>query len=173
MSNVQFLMAEDGTPAFAVLPYAEYLTLKQSLPGQQLPTQSLLSADGTRILLPNGGPGAYLDLFEFANYVNSRQIPHMAINQRAQALEKFPKEQLENTLDPLIRQSFLPKDSPYKNTMQATAAVVDALVESGLFIRVKQSYPYFFRPVNAIACQQEAIENFLNRPLQAATPTTA
>jgi|SRR5471030_632091 len=162
MSNVQFLIGKDGDPQFAVLPYGEYLALQKALPGEQLATHtaSLLSADKTRILLPHGGPNAYLDLVQFADYVARHGVMNMAINQRAQALDKFPREQL-NTLDPLIRHHFLPQGSPYKNTMQATTAVVDALVESGLFVRVKQSYPSFFRPVNAIASCEAAIKQFL------------
>jgi hypothetical protein len=159
---VQFLLGQDGQPQFAVLPYQEYIRFKESLPEANLVlhSASLLSADKTRILLPNGGPGAYIDLIQLVHYFNKFGIIDMAINMRAQTLEKFPNDQ-KNTLDPLIRCRFLPLDSPYKNTMQATTAVVDALVESGLFSRIKKLYPYFFRPVNAIAPCEAGFKQFI------------
>ena len=78
---------------------------------------------------------------------------------RAQAYDKFPSNQLD-TLDPLIRREFLPANSPYQNTMQATTEVVDALVESGLFIRTKKHFEGFYRPVKALDVCHEAMNAF-------------
>lgn len=159
----QFLLDSTGKPQFAVLPYDTYVALVKAagetfLLGSQ---ESLLSPDRTKIKLPHGGPGAYLDLVAFAHYWNKRGWRDMAINQRAQSLEKFPTDQ-ENTLDPFIRRHFLPGNSPYKNTMQAVAAVVDALVESGLFTRIKKRYPFFYRPVNAIESRADSFKQYLS-----------
>jgi len=73
----------------------------------------------------------------------------MAVNQRAQSLDKFPQDQWD-TLDPFVRRHFLLPSSPYRNTMQVTTEVVDALVDTGMFKRIKKKYPYFYRPVNAL-----------------------
>lgn len=149
-TKVQFLLDQNGHPTFAVIPYEDYKQIEGALESSFPKSPSLLSLDGTKISLPYGGPGTYLDLVQFVDFWDRRGILDMAVNQRAQTLDKFPPNQA-NTLDPIIRRIFLPAGSPYKNTMQATSDVVDALVETGLFKKVKRSYEgVFYRPVNAI-----------------------
>jgi hypothetical protein len=146
----QFISDKDGKPQFAVLPYSDYLSLiNASSDVIQVPLPGLISADRTKITLPNGGPGAHIDLIRLADYFDRRGTCDLAVNQRAQALEKFPSNQ-SDTLDPFVRRHFLAKGSPYRNTMQVTTEVVDALVDTGMFRRIKKSYPYFYRPVNAL-----------------------
>lgn len=161
-SNVQFILDQNEAPVFAVLPFAEYTRLigNQNNPEEALGSPSLLSADRRFIRLPHGGPGAKLDVLAFVKWLEKRSIINMAVNQRAQTLDKFPHDQM-STLDPVIRTWFLPEGSPYKNTMQATTDVVDALVETGMFTRTKQVYEYFYRPVNAIEVNWEKATEFL------------
>lgn len=153
----QFISDKDGKPQFAVLPYNDYLSLVDaSSDVMQVARPGLISADRTKITLPNGGPGAYIDLVRLADYFDRRGTcdlginqMDMAVNQRAQSLEKFPSDQ-RDTLDPFVRRHFLATSSPYRNTMQVTTEVVEALVDTGMFKRIKKSYPYFYRPVNAL-----------------------
>lgn len=159
MSNLQYINDDNGKPLFVVLPINVYRNLIDLAGVDDIPDSSLLSSDGTRIELPHGGPGAYIDLIQFADFIDRCGVIDMAINQRAQAYDKFPYDQL-NSLDPLIRRAFLPETSPYRNTMQATTAVVDALVESGLFKRTKRSYDHYYRPVNAIETNKESLIKF-------------
>ncbi|WP_256824927.1 hypothetical protein [Pseudomonas kurunegalensis] len=162
-SNVQFILDQNEAPMFAVLPYAEYTRLieNQSNPVEALSAPSLLSADRRFIRLPHGGPGAKLDVFKLLDWLNARAITDLAINQRAQTLDKFPQDQ-SMTLDPIIRRVFLGEGSPYKNTMQAVTEVVDALEETGYFKRTKKSYPsLFYRPVNALEIDWAKAAQFL------------
>ncbi|MDD2113824.1 hypothetical protein NP554_18780 [Pseudomonas asiatica] len=161
-SNVQLILDQNEAPIFAVLPYAEYTRLiaNQSNPKEALTAPSLLSEDRRYIRLPHGGPGAKLDVVELLDWLNARAITDLAINQRAQTLDKFPQDQ-SMTLDPIIRRVFLPESSPYKNTMQAVAEVVDALVETGCFKRIKKSYPSFYRAVNALEIDWTEASQFL------------
>ncbi|WP_460421856.1 hypothetical protein [Pseudomonas sp. ZL2] len=163
-ATVQFILDQNEAPIFAVLPYAEYTRLVENQrTGAEAPlSPSLLSPDGRYIRLPHGGPGAKLDVLAFVKWLEKRSIVNMAINQRAQTLDKFPANQ-SGTLDPVIRSFFLPQNSPYKNTMQATTDVVDALVETGVFTRIKQSYEYFYRPVNAIEVNWKEAIKFMEK----------
>jgi hypothetical protein len=158
-ASVQFINGRDGRPQFAVIPYEDYRRMAKA-DDAAFERVCLLSPDRTKISLPNGGPGAYLDLRMLAGHFARHALESMAINQRAQTLDKFPYDQ-NNTLDPIIRRYMLVSDSPYKDTMQATTEVVDALVESGLFTRSKIKLPAFYRPVNAIASVASAIREFL------------
>jgi len=159
---VQFILDQHESPVFAVLPYAEYMRLiaNQNDAHSMAPALSLLSEDGRHIRLPHGGPDAQLDIVELLLVLKARGITDLAINQRAQTLQKFPDDQAD-TLDPIIRRELLGQDSPYKNTMQAVTEVVDALVETGIFSRAKKSYPCFYRPVNALVVDQEIASRFV------------
>jgi len=159
---VQFILDQNESPMFAVLPYAEYMRLiaNQNEVQDTANAPSLLSEDGRYIRLPHGGPDAQLDIVELLLLLESKGITDLAINQRAQTLQKFPDEQAD-TLDPIIRRELLGKDSPYQNTMQAVTEVVDALVETGIFSRTKKSYSCFYRPVNALILDQEKASRFV------------
>jgi len=163
---VQFILDQNQKPLFAVLPFESYKKLiDHQDSASDLPSHpSLLSEDGMRVRLPHGGPGAYIDLVRLVDYCMNASLVSMAINARQQALDKFSIDQIAS-LDPLIRMCFLPKDSPYRNTMQATTEVVDALVETGIFVRSKRSFDApnskYYRPVNALDFIVEAGERFL------------
>jgi hypothetical protein len=150
-NKIQFIVDEASNPLFAVVPYQDYLNLtaNQGEDGTLPSGPSLLSSDGLTIRLPYGGPGASIAVLDFLEMWFQSATDDMAINQRAQSFDKFPDDQ-RCTLDPVIRRSFLPENSPYKNTMQATTDVVEALLETGLFSRISKKYPYFYRPVKAI-----------------------
>lgn len=169
-SNTQFITDEHGKRLFAVLPYEYYRSLVGASPTMtQSTSRTLLSADCTKITLPNGGPGAYIDLVRLADYFQRRGTCDLAVNQRAQSLDKFPDNQ-RDTLDPFIRRHFLPPDSPYRNTMQVTTEVVDALVNTGMFKRIKKSYDYFYRPVNALEIVESALLEYLKDKSPVANP---
>lgn len=166
----QFIIGKDGKPQFAVLLYNDYLSLiDASSEVTQVAPPGLISADGTKVTLPNGGPGAYIDLVRLADYFQRRGTISLAVNQRAQSLDKFPDDQ-RDTLEPFIRRHFLPSDSPYRNTMQVTTELVDTLVETGMFKLIKQSFPYFYRPVKALEIVVPALLEFLKEKGPATNP---
>lgn len=150
-NKIQFIVDDSNSPLFAVVPYADYLNLTalQREDGALPAGPSLLSSDRLTIRLPHGGPNATLSVLDFLEMWFRSATDDMAINQRAQAFDKFPEDQ-RCTLDPVIRRSFLPEGSPYKNTMQATTDVVEALLDTGLFTRISKKYDYSYRPVKAI-----------------------
>jgi hypothetical protein len=155
MNSVQFLHDTLGNPVFAVLSIDHYRQLtdqNQSVIDVQ-PLNLLVDGSFT-VKLPYGGADAYLDIRALVRHLLKNGISDLAINQRAQSLDQYPPEQ-RMTLDPIIRHDFLPASSPYKNTMQATAEVVEALVKSGYFVRIKKKYPYLSRTVNALAIVAE------------------
>ena len=45
--------------------------------------------------------------------------------------------------------------------MQVTTELVDTLVETGMFKLIKQSFPYFYRPVKALEIVIPALLEFL------------
>ena len=150
MKPVQFIHNEAGEVEYAVMPIAHYRALMaENFDPSAVTPHPLLTQDQTAIKLPYGGPGTCLIVEDLIQYLKKHHITHLAINQRAQTLDKYPKEQ-EMTLDPIIRREFLMGDSSYRNTMQASGEVVDALVSTGRFRRTKKRYDYFNRAVNAI-----------------------
>jgi hypothetical protein len=170
---IQYINGADGMPAFVVIPYAEFSRSDSPVvaEGVASTSNSLLSNDGLFIRLPHGGPDVKIDLRKFIDAWTRRgTISVLAITQRRQAYDTFEGEAL-NGLDAILRRCFLPKDSPYKNTMQATKAVVDALVETGVFLRSTESMPGYYRPVQCIRINEEKALEFLalhgkpNRPL--------
>ncbi|TWI52975.1 hypothetical protein IQ22_02810 [Pseudomonas duriflava] len=159
MSGVQFIHDKEGNPVFAVLPIDSYRRIvsgDSALQAEAVVKPSLLTEEDLMIKLPYAGPVGFLDIRQLVKYLDSKGIRDLAINQRAQKLDKYPEEQ-KMTLDPIIRRDFLPANSPYRNTMQATAEVVDALVESGFFRRTKKKYPFFARAVNALELVEEKV----------------
>lgn len=149
MTDVQFIHGVDGEAMFAVLPIQAYRALMSGQAMSVGSSKSLLNEDETMIKLPYGGPNAMLSVPALLDYLREHEISHLAINQRAQAYDKYPENQ-HMTLDPIIRRLFL-DGSPYKDTMQAVAEVVDALVATGHFKRTKRRYEGIFsRAVNAL-----------------------
>ncbi len=166
MKNIQFLSNENGEPVFAVLPIATYRELIAGRDAGDQPaahSTSLLSADGRYVRLPHGGPKAQLDVLRLADLCARKEISCLAVGKRAHALEKFSKEDIQHGLDPLIRSFFLPKDSPYRNTMQAVNDVVDALVETGIFDHAKIRFPHYGRAVNSLKVNPAALQAFLEK----------
>lgn len=148
MKSVQFIHNENGEAEYAVMPIAYYRSLTSQ--GSDSDTaHPLLTQDKKAVKLPYGGPGTCLVIDDLVDYLKKHGIKDLAINQRAQVLGAYPKEQ-EMTLDPIIRREFLMQDSSYRNTMQATGEVVDALVSTGRFRRTKKRYDFFNRAVNAL-----------------------
>lgn len=167
----QFIIGMDGKPQFAVLTYNDYVGLIEATgEGTQLAPPGLINADRSKITLPNGGPGAHIDLTRLADYFQRRGTINLAVNQRAQSLDKFPQNQ-RDTLEPFIRRHFLPPDSPYRNTMQVTTELVDALVETGMFKLIKHSYPdLFYRPVKALEIVVPVLLEYLKTKGPATNP---
>jgi hypothetical protein len=160
---LQYINNADGKPAFVVIPYTEFLNGNNTVASEREASapQSLLSADGRFIRLPHGGPDAQIDLLQFIEACRRRGTISLAIGKRRQAYEKFQGEAL-NGLDAIVRRCFLPENSPYQNTMQATTAVVDAFVETGVFSRSLESMPGYYRPVQCIRINVEKAAEFLN-----------
>ncbi|PAJ82857.1 hypothetical protein [Burkholderia ubonensis] len=162
---LQYINGADGKPAFVVIPYDEFSHCDTTVvaTSEASTSDSLLSADGLFIRLPHGGPGAQIDLRQFIDaWVRRGTIWVMAVNKRRQAYDKFLGDG-RNGLDAILRRCFLPKDSPYKNTMQATTAVVDALGETGVFSRSIEPIPGYYRPVQAIRINDEKAMEFLQK----------
>ncbi|MCZ2903226.1 hypothetical protein [Burkholderia thailandensis] len=138
--------------------------------------ESLLSADGLFVTLPYGGPEAQIDLHRFAHALCQRGTtltvlpigkhgePQklLPIAKKTQKLDDFTGGPA-NGLDSILRRCFLPKGSPYQNTMQATNAVVDALVETSLFSRTVQAMSGFYRPVQCLAINERELSEFVER----------
>ncbi|MBV7538325.1 hypothetical protein KW842_21350 [Duganella sp. sic0402] len=161
----QFINDIEGKPAFVVIPYAEYLRSHAGTVGEPdvSASDSMLSVDGRFIRLPHGGQGAQIDLVRFVDaWMRRGTISVLAINKRRQAYENFEGDAL-NGLDAIVRRCFLPTDSPYKNTMQATTAVVDAFVESGLFSRSVEQMNGYYRPVQCIRLNERNAADFLQK----------
>ncbi|WP_085600418.1 MULTISPECIES: hypothetical protein [unclassified Pseudomonas] len=150
MKAVQFIHNEAGEAEYAVMPIAHYRKLiAEDFDSSVKAPHPLLTQDKIAIKLPYGGAGTCLVVEDLINYLKNHEIAHLAINQRAQTLDKYPEDQ-QMTLDPIIRREFLAEGSPYRNTMQASAEVVDALVSTGRFRRAKKRYAFFNRAVNAL-----------------------
>lgn len=138
--------------------------------------ESLLSADGLFVTLPHGGLDAKIDLHRLGHALCRRGTtltvlpvgkdgePQklLPIAKKTQKLDEFTGAPA-NGLDAILRRCFLPEGSPYQNTMQATNAVVDALVETGLFSRTVQPMPGFYRPVQCLAINERALVEFVER----------
>lgn len=168
----QYIYGADGEPAFVVIPYAEYLRNNGSgsAEGQEIATSSLLTADGLFVRLPYGGPGAAIDLVQFIDaWMQRGTISMLAISKRRQGYDRFKGEAV-NGLDAILRRCFLPKDSPYRNVMQATTAVVDALVETGVFAYSVEAMPGYYRPVQCIRIDREKAKEFLQKNGPAKNP---
>ena len=164
MNEVQFLSDDSGRPVFAVLPMAVYQALIANQGTGALPAApSLLCADGRNVRLPYGGPQSRLDVLRLADLCHRLQTTQLAIGQRAQALSEFSEEEVRHGLDPWIRSFFLPEDSPYKNTMQASNEVVDTLVETGIFERATLKFPHYYRAVKSLKIKQAALLAFLKQ----------
>jgi hypothetical protein len=164
MKEVQFLSDDSGKPVFAVLPMAVYQALIEQQESGKLPAApSLLSADSRHVKLPYGGPEARLDLLRLADLCQRLQTTRLAIGHRAQGLDKFSAQEVRHGLDPWIRSFFLGDHSPYKNTMQATSEVVEALVASGLFERATLRFDHYHRAVKSLKVNQAALRAFLDR----------
>ena len=172
--NVQFIHNDNGKPAFAVIPYHQYeaLMTNHSM-AESLPTPFI--RDDRYIALPEA-EGEHIDLVRLVDYCLRQATVSMGagddraeslemyrkslpINARTQALERFDS-QFSGGLDPLIRRYFLSKESPYRNTMQATKEVVDALAKTGIFTRTKRKFD-FYRPVNALDFDADAGKAYL------------
>lgn len=161
--NVQFILNDQEKPVFAVLPYQAYLDLikDKDIPEELTVASSLISSDGLKIRLPYGGPGAEIDLIRLVDYCRRSATVSMSINARQQTLDKFSSNQM-GSLEYLLRTQFLPKDSPYKNTMQATSEVVDALEQTGIFRRSKREFPGYYRPVLSIDYLPDQGDEFMS-----------
>jgi len=168
----QYIYGADGEPAFVVIPYAEYLLSNgcSVTESQEIVTNSLLTADGLFVRLPYGGPGASIDLVQFIDaWMRRGTISMLAISKRRQGYDRFQGEAV-NGLDAILRRCFLPKDSPYRNVMQATTGVVDALVETGVFAYSVESMPGYYRPVQCIRIDVDKAKDFLQKNGPAKNP---
>lgn len=154
----QVIRDVEGQPLFAVLPYKVYTELMKKAEVRNAPQEASLRF----VRLPYGGPNARLDVLRLVEWMLREKIHEIPINQRAQAYNKFPENQLF-TLDPLIRRYFLREDSPYINTMQATGEVIDALERTELFERSRIKTEAFFRSVNSIRLNVVKGEEFLGK----------
>ncbi|WP_313233999.1 hypothetical protein [Delftia acidovorans] len=162
MTQVQFIEDQHGEPIFAVVPINLYKQMALENPKANLQEKSLLSSDGRYVKLPHAGKDGKLDVLRLATLLKEACVESLSIGARAMTLDKYPPAE-RNSLDPIIRRLLLPQDSPYKNTMQATTAVVDALVETGLFERATLSYPWYYRPVKSLKINAQATRDFIKR----------
>ncbi|MDM9586381.1 hypothetical protein QUC26_00065 [Pseudomonas asiatica] len=129
----QFILGENQEPLFAVIPYCEYKQVfapkEHTVQDSEQPKHIPLS-----IRLPNGGPGAVIDLPRFVDYWCRKGILSMPINQRAKPFHDFESRE-RFSVEAMVRMCFVPVS--YRNTMQVVTEVTDQLVETGLFRLVK------------------------------------
>lgn len=150
-NNVQFLHNQFGEAIFAILPIETYKALllgSSQETAEQVKTSPLLFGEGDNlsVRLPYGGPDAAVKIKDIISKFKNLGVNEMAVNARAQSLDKFSEDQ-QHTLDPVLRR-MLPHS--YQNTMQATKDVVDALVASGYFKLDRRKFPYSDRAVKSI-----------------------
>lgn len=124
------------------------------------PSPSLLSEDGRYVRLPYGGPDARIDLERLIWILVRRGNLTVPIAKKHTGLSGLT-EAYASGLDAILRREFLPANSPYRNTSQATIAVVDALVESGLFYREIHRLKGFYRPVQCLTINRERVVGFV------------
>jgi hypothetical protein len=165
MQPVQFIADENNTRIFAVVPIKLYEALVE---GQEEPVEihtksRLLSADGRYVFFLNAEPNAKFDVLQLVDLLKRLGTKNIAIAQRAQTLDKFEHGQILNGLDPMLRTFFLPKDSPYRNTMQANNELVEALVETGIFQHTVAKFDAWYRPVKSLKINQRALEAFIEK----------
>lgn len=166
-TEVQFIYGDQKDPLFAVLPYAAYTKLISPFKEETAApvNTSLLSTDKLNIRLPHGG-GASIDVVQLVDYCQQTSLVSMAVGARQQRLSKFPHDHIAS-LDPMLRMCFLPVDSPYRNTMQATNDVVEALVQTGVFKLTKRDFnnakegQSFYRPVQALDFLEDSAKEFM------------
>ncbi|MEX3919389.1 hypothetical protein AB4Y43_24615 [Paraburkholderia sp. BR10872] len=181
MPPIQYANASDGTRTHVIIPVDEFerdyvrVGTTNAAPVSDFVPESLLSADKLFIKLPHGGPDAKIDVHAFAHAFCRRGttdtvLPVVPIAKKTQKLTDFEAKRDDNNktvgpingLDAMLRRCCLPEGSPYRDTMQATTAVVDALVETGLFKRTTQTMPGFYRPVQCLSVVLEKILTFVN-----------
>ncbi|MDN7487542.1 MULTISPECIES: hypothetical protein [Burkholderia] len=181
MPPIQYVNASDGTPTHVIIPVDEFerdyvrIDTTHAAPESEPARESLLSADKLFIKLPHGGPDAKIDVHAFAHAFCRRGttdtvLPVVPIAKKTQKLADFEAKRDGNNnmvgpingLDAMLRRCCLPEGSPYRDTMQATTAVVDALVETGLFKRTTQSMPGFYRAVQCLSVVEEKIVAFVD-----------
>lgn len=167
MESVQFITDENKTKIFAVVPIKLYEALVE---GREEPfelhhTQKsrLLSADGRYVSFLNAEHNAKFDVLQLADLLKRLGTKNIAIAQRAQTLDKFEHDQILNGLDPMLRMFFLPKESPYRNTMQANNELVEALVATGIFQHTVARFDAWYRPVKSLKINQDALEAFIEK----------
>lgn len=171
-NDISFIVDAQGSKQSVVISMELYSQLLPTIRGlKQRERQndggsisSLIVDKGTAILLPYGG-GEKLSLVKLVDYLLDKKLTSLAINNRAQHLHDYDKKYLETTLDPIVRGVFLSKEA-YKNTMQVTTAVVDALEDTGLFIRERKLYDNFTRTVNGVRLDVEKCKAFLAKHQQ-------
>ena len=162
----QLIYDANNNPVFAVIPYSEYVKMSHLVADKLEQPSPLFSKDSLFIDLPHGGQNASIDLIVLASYCQNCNITAIPIGARQQRLSKFNHNQL-GALDPLLRMCFLSPSSPYRNTMQATTEVIEALVQTGLFTRTRKDFnnpeksQQFYRPVNALNVNKKEVEEFL------------
>lgn len=174
LEKVQTILNDCGEPVFAVIPYADFKEMERHLTQAESTTNLELESDWY-ISLPEA-PGEKIDLVRLVDYLLRQSnvafsadddkeekmkdfISHFPVNARTQALAAFEGRTAAG-LDTLIRRFFLPSGSPYADRMQATKAVVDSLVATGLFRRSKRKFD-FYRPVNALEFDDKAAKEFM------------
>lgn len=156
MKSEQFLVDSRGRKTHVVLTIEDYDSLLKLAGGNETKVINPL------IKLPHAGSEDFLDTRILFSFIERNNIKDLAVNKRAQKLEDFVDIQ-KQTLDPLIRVLCLSPDSPYRNTMQATTEVVDALVDTGVLERKKIKYDFFSRAVNSLVVNQENLKNYLDK----------
>ncbi len=169
MPPIQYINDSQGRSTLIVMPRIEFerdYVLRVDSTNMAAIPESLLSADGRTITLPHGGLGAKIDVHALAHAFCRRGtvLTVLPIAKKQQKLADFgsgPDGPI-NGLDAMLRRCCLPKESPYRDTMQATTAVVDALVETGLFERAVRSLPGFYRPVQCLVVNEEKMITFVN-----------
>lgn len=156
-NNVTVFHDASGNPIQVLLSWVEY----QKLINPEKPGKSLETNDPNRIRLPGTNGLMALDVQALVENLHVLGAVVIPINCKAQALDAFGEN--ENVTLEVVVRCMLGQESPYKNTMQCTNALVDALVETGRFercraksakLQINHSCPYplkqFYRPVHCL-----------------------
>jgi hypothetical protein len=128
-----------GNPTQVLMSWVEYQKL---LSGKPKLDGEALQLNSNEISLPGAGNFA-VNVDELVHLLKNNGVSIVPICARAKKLTEF-EEHEKASLEYIIRSVLLGPESPYHNTMQCTALVVEALVHSGRFERCKDKGPRYF-----------------------------
>jgi hypothetical protein len=133
-SKIKYALLGSAVPVAVLLgsALAKKRRPKTPAPAKRLSGAPTLSADLDQYIeLPHGGPGAGFRIHELFAYMEQSGRPYIIVGELDCALADHPKP---SSLDYWLREHF----AKNKETKQATGAVIDQLLATGLFEQIEE-----------------------------------